>query len=324
MNIDMKRFVFSVVCFFSIGLFVAFSQAPSRKNSTEDYIDLYRDLAVKEMKRVGIPASITMAQGILESGNGNSQLARRSNNHFGIKCHSDWKGKKVYHHDDSQNECFRKYKTVYESYIDHSKFLVDKQRYASLFDLKITDYKGWAKGLKKAGYATDPKYAHRLIKIIEDYHLHDLDSKKAGKRSAKTPVIKGTKSSGKKNDDFVINPYNTHQVELNNRVKYVKVQEDDTFEGISEEFGMRPWEIYHYNDLPQTADISKYRNLYIAGKKGKAHARHEFHKVKKGETLHYISQKYGIKLKKLCRFNGLEANDKVKEGERLNLRRKKK
>lgn len=311
--------------FFSIGLFMAFAQAPSAKISTEDYIERYQDLAVKEMKRVGIPASITIAQGILESGSGNSQLARRSNNHFGIKCHGDWNGKKVYHDDDSRNECFRKYKTVYESYIDHSQFLVDKQRYSALFELKTTDYKGWAKGLKKAGYATDPKYAHRLIKIIEDYNLHELDSDKGRKRSAKTPVVKGSSvSKGSRTDDFVINPYQTHEVERNNGVKYVAVQEGDTFEGITEEFGMRPWEIYHYNDLSQNAAIDEQRYLYISAKKGKAHAKHEFHVVKEGESLHYISQKYGIKLSKLCRFNNLKESGTVKEGERLNLRRKKK
>jgi len=303
---------------FTISFFTLSAQS-SRKYTTSDYIDLYKDLAVKEMKRTGIPASITMAQGILESGNGNSTLARKSNNHFGIKCHNDWNGKKVYHDDDRRNECFRKYKTVYESYIDHSDFLTGKQRYASLFDLKTTDYKGWAKGLKKAGYATDPKYAHRLIKIIEENKLYLLDEDKAWKRSDSND----NKSPGG-NDRFVISPYNTHVPDYNNGVKYIRVEDGDTFDAIVNEFGMRQWEIYHYNDLPTDADISKYRYLYIQPKKGKANRKHEYHVIKEGEDLHYISQKYGVKLKKLLRFNGLQEDSKIKAGDRLNLRKKNK
>lgn len=293
------------------------SAESNRKYTTSDYVDLYKDLAVKEMKRVGIPASITMAQGILESGNGNSTLARKSNNHFGIKCHSDWKGKKVYHDDDKRNECFRKYKSVYESYIDHSDFLTGKQRYASLFDLKITDYKGWAKGLKKAGYATDPKYAQRLIRIIEENKLYLLDEDKKWSR-------KSNKSSAGGSDNFVITPFNTHVPDYNNGIKYIRVEKDDSFDAISKEFGLRPWELYHYNDLAKDADLSKYRYLYIQRKKGRANKQHEFHTVKEGETLHYISQKYGVKLKKLLRFNRLNEGAKIKAGDRLNLRKKKK
>lgn len=285
-----------------------------RKTTTPEYIEQYKDLAIKEMKRVGIPASITMAQGILESGSGNSTLARKSNNHFGIKCHSDWKGKRVYHDDDAKGECFRKYKTVYESYIDHSEFLVDKKRYASLFNLKTTDYKGWAKGLKKAGYATDPKYAHRLIDIIEKHKLYLLDENKAWK---KPPSKQG-------DDNFVITTYNTHVIDYNNGVKYIRVEEGDTFESVSEEFGLRPWELYKYNDLSKGDNIQAYRYIYIQGKKGKAHRSHEYHVVKEGETLHYISHKYGIKLSKLLRFNKLNEGAKVKAGDKLNLRRKKK
>jgi len=308
----MKQFI--TVIFLMLIVFSSNIHAQAyRKNTTTEYIDTYKDLAVKEMKRVGIPASITMAQGILESGNGNSTLARKSNNHFGIKCHSDWRGKRVYHDDDAKGECFRKYKTVYESYIDHSEFLVGKKRYASLFDLKVTDYKGWAKGLKKAGYATDPKYAHRLIKIIEDNKLHLLDENKYWKK----PVGE----SG--DDDFVITPYNTHIVKYNNGIKYIRVEDGDSFETVSEEFGLRPWELYHYNDLPNTADMQEYRYIYIQGKKGKAHKKHEFHIVKEGETLQYVSQKYGVRMSKLMKFNKLSADAKLEVGDTLHLRRKK-
>ncbi len=155
-------------------LFFWTSLLAAQDMSRAEYIYKYKDLAVAEMNQYGIPTSITLAQGILESGNGNSELARKSRNHFGIKCHSSWEGKKVYHDDDEEQECFRKYPTVAASYRDHSVFL-QKARYASLFELAITDYKGWAKGLKKAGYATNPKYPELLIKIIEDNQLQQYD-----------------------------------------------------------------------------------------------------------------------------------------------------
>ena len=140
----------------------------------EEYIDKYKDEAIYQMKKYKIPASITLAQGILESGDGNSELAKKSNNHFGIKCHSYWQGERVYHDDDKKDECFRKYNKVRDSYDDHSEFLL-RPRYAALFEYALTDYKSWAKGLKKAGYATNPNYAKHLIKIIEENELHKLD-----------------------------------------------------------------------------------------------------------------------------------------------------
>ena len=142
------------------------------------YIRKYAAIAVKEMHENKIPASITLAQGILESGNGTSELALKSNNHFGIKCHSGWKGERVYHDDDEKGECFRKYQYVETSYDDHSAFLTKRKRYAFLFNYRAKDYKKWAKGLKKAGYATDKKYPNKLIKIIEDYKLYEFDKVK--------------------------------------------------------------------------------------------------------------------------------------------------
>ena len=147
----------------------------SLNKHTLQYIKKYAPLAVLEMHKYDIPASITLAQGILESGNGRSQLASKSNNHFGIKCHVGWKGQKVYHDDDEKGECFRKYKFVETSYKDHSEFLSGRRRYANLFKLRKSDYKGWAKGLKKAGYATDKKYPKKIIKIIETYNLYEFD-----------------------------------------------------------------------------------------------------------------------------------------------------
>ncbi|WP_282037986.1 glucosaminidase domain-containing protein [Saccharicrinis aurantiacus] len=305
---------FSILLF--VGTLLCNLSAAQERYSTPDYIKKYSDLAVKEMKRTGIPASITMAQGILESGNGNSTLARKSNNHFGIKCHSDWKGKKVYHDDDAKGECFRKYAKVYDSYIDHSEFLTGKQRYASLFTLKTTDYKGWAHGLKKAGYATDPKYAHRLIKIIEDYNLHKLDDKKY--------KAKATSSGGSNTDNFTVDAFNNHTIERNNGVRYIRVKDGDSFIDICNEFGLKEWEIYSYNDLSKGESIQDHKYLYLSPKKRKAHQSHSTHKLKNGETLEYISQKYGIKLKSIYKLNRLEDGAQPKDGTVINLRKKKK
>lgn len=162
-----KTFLFLMLSpFFVIG--------QNKSNSTQDYINTYTKIAIEQEKQYGIPACITLAQGILESGSGRSRLATEANNHFGIKCHNDWKGKKIYKDDDKKNECFRVYDNAEQSYIDHSLFLVGKKRYAELFKLKITDYKGWAKGLKQAGYATNPKYPQLLIDIIELYDLANI------------------------------------------------------------------------------------------------------------------------------------------------------
>ncbi|WP_400081246.1 glucosaminidase domain-containing protein [Winogradskyella sp. R77965] len=166
----------------------------SPRNAVEIYIDLYSDIAKNNMRTHKIPASITLAQGILESGSGKGRLAQKANNHFGIKCHG-WKGAKIYHDDDRSQECFRKYRKAKTSYEDHSEFLTGRRRYASLFKLKPDDYKGWAKGLRAAGYATDRKYPQKLISLIERYQLYEYDKEVLGK-SRNTSVI-DTKSVNK-------------------------------------------------------------------------------------------------------------------------------
>ncbi len=170
------------ICILSCFLFISIFAFGQNKNQYLEYIAKYRDIAIKEMKQHGIPASITLAQGLLESGAGQSKLAKRANNHFGIKCHNDWKGRKFRHDDDKRKECFRKYGNAKDSFKDHSLFL-KKSRYAFLFNLQTTDYRGWANGLRKAGYATDPNYPAKLIKIIEDYELHKYDKNIKKKKS---------------------------------------------------------------------------------------------------------------------------------------------
>ena len=190
---------------------------------TLQYIKKYAPLAVLEMHKYDIPASVTLAQGILESGNGRSQLASKSNNHFGIKCHTGWKGAKVFHDDDEKGECFRKYKYVQSSYKDHSEFLSGRRRYASLFKLRKSDYKGWAKGLKKAGYATDKKYPKKLIKIIEEYKLYEFD------KFREKDLKKLKKETNKKHTKTAINSKKSTQ-------EFYKVKKGDTLYSIARKF----------------------------------------------------------------------------------------
>ena len=225
------------------------------------------------MDRSGIPASITLAQGMLESGYGNSTLARKSNNHFGIKCHG-WRGAKVYHDDDKRNECFRKYKNVYQSFKDHSDFIVSAPRYNFLFEYKKTDYKSWAKGLKKAGYATDPKYAHRLIDLIETYQLNEFDRGNIPSNitPGKNKKPKEVRVPGE-NWEFGLE----REVYQNNGVRYIIAKENDTYKKIAKEMEMMPWEVYKYNDLPQDAPITKGQRIYVQPKKRRAERGEEYH-----------------------------------------------
>ncbi len=241
----------------------------TKTNATyTDYIEKYHKIAVEEMKEYGIPASITLAQGLLESGAGNSQLAKMSNNHFGIKCH-DWKGDRVYFDDDEKGECFRKYDDPEESYKDHATFLKEKPRYAALFDLQTTDYKNWAKGLKQYGYATDPNYANRLIDLIETYGLSEYDQKGEKKNKDKKKNPNGENGSidnvpfqkpEVKKIDYklkstmgVISMVPMHNVEKRGKKSIVIAQKDDSYESIAEEFGLKKWEIRKYNKVKKGA-----------------------------------------------------------------------
>ena len=216
---------------------------------TLQYIKKYASLAVLEMYKYKIPASITLAQGILESGNGRSELASKSNNHFGIKCHTGWKGGRVYHDDDEKGECFRKYKYVETSYKDHSEFLSGRRRYASLFKLRKSDYKGWAKGLKKAGYATDKKYPKKLIKIIEDYKLYEFD--KFREKDLKK-IKKETK----------INQAKTITNSKKSKQKNYKVKKGDTLYSIAKKFKTTVENLKNANNL-STNNISIGQQLTI-------------------------------------------------------------
>ena len=287
-------------------------QAQRRNSRYNSYIKEYAPLAVEQMKKHKIPASITLAQGLLESGAGTSSLARKSNNHFGIKCHSTWRGKKVYYDDDAPKECFRAYRKVEDSYEDHSKFLTEGARYRFLFDLKITDYKGWAKGLKKAGYATDRSYANRLITIIEDYELYKYDSQGMSKREAR----KLAKLLKKK--PWLANP---HQVYIANGLAYVVVREGDTFKLLGGEFDISWKNLVDYNDLHKEYVLEPGDIIYLKKKNKKAQKPYEIHVVRDGESMHSISQTYGIRLKYLYKMNKKKMEEYVPEvGDTLRLR----
>ena len=276
-------------------------QAQTRNKQYEDYIKKYRELAVEEMKKYHIPASITLAQGLLESGAGQSSLARKSNNHFGIKCGGDWTGKTVSHDDDARGECFRAYKHPKDSYEDHSKFLAGRPRYASLFKLKITDYKGWARGLKKAGYATNPRYADQLIGIIELYELHKYDEKNYLKWIKKNP--------------------NPHQTYIANDLLYIVVRAGDSWKSISKEFDISQKKLRKYNDLYKGYALQVGDILYLEKKNKKADKEHIVHVLRAGESMYSISQKYGIRLKNLYKMNKMDADDPAPEvGTILRLR----
>jgi LysM repeat protein len=284
--------------------------AQSGRNMTRaEYIDTYKDLAMKEMERTGIPASITLAQGILESGDGNSRLARKANNHFGIKCH-DWDGKTIHHNDDEKNECFRKYKSVDESYHDHSEFLATRDRYKTLFELKQDDYESWAKGLKKAGYATSPTYAEALIKLIEENELFKYDQQVIAQAG-------GTKGKA----DYDKTEYaGSRKVYYNNRVKYILARKGDDFPSLSEELDLFNWQLPKYNDLPDKKVFAEGDRVYLQPKRNKAEAGKKVHIVQEGETLQSISQQYAVKEDKLASRNLLDPEDNLHAGQELLLR----
>lgn len=306
-----------------------------------EYIATWKDEAILQMVEHRIPASITLAQAILESGDGQSRLAREANNHFGIKCHNDWKGERIYHDDDAKGECFRKYKTAHESYEDHSLFL-KKKRYEPLFKLQPDDYKGWAKGLKECGYATNPKYPQLLITIIENFDLHQYDKigmdyirkgkvpTASGKPAANTKVDKkeeqkkNTKNTKRQRDEkeerMNITVSNNRQIALSdNRIKYVIAKAGDTQESIARDLDMNPWQIRKYNDLTAGQAIKEGQIIYLQPKRN--NAKSKTHTVQSGDTWWSISQQHGVKLKRLYKLNDKDENSVLKPGQVIKLQK---
>lgn len=275
----------------------------------EEYIANFKDDAIKEMLLHKVPACITLAQGMLESGYGNSPLAREANNHFGIKCHKEWGGDTYIMDDDEDDECFRKYNDVYDSYSDHSLFLLSRSRYASLFELPITDYKAWCYGLKAAGYATDPKYPERLLEIIEKYKLYELNK------------IEGTPKQNFPAHEEIKENMKIREVYRFNHIRFVISKPGDSFYKIASEFNLELTQLLDFNDFSKTDKLQVGQKIYIERKRRKALER--YHVVQKNETVRSISQLHGIRLSSLCKKNHLKPDDMLKVGDILFLRTKK-
>lgn len=309
------------------------------------YIEKYSRTAVSEMYRSGVPASITLAQGMLESSNGQSELAVKGNNHFGIKCH-EWKGPRMFYDDDRRGECFRKYSIAEESFRDHSDFLRYRDRYKFLFDLETTDYKGWAYGLKRAGYATDPAYPRKLIKLIEDYDLERFDrmpesyalsgddagSKK--KKSRKKRARDATAASIPQSPSVLeqVQPLSqregrafdfslSRQLYSQNGVPFVYSSEGETYSSIAKGNGLFKKEILKFNDIDKDKTLLPGTVVYLQRKKNHAADHIEMHVAEEGDSLWEISQRYGVKLKSIMKMNGFSVGTVLHEGDVVKLRK---
>lgn len=314
-NILSALFIVGNLFFFTVQ---AQSQPAEPRMSKSDYIEEFKDEAIREMHATGIPASITLAQGMLESDYGNSPLAKYASNHFGIKCHKGWEGPTFIQDDDEANECFRKYYSAFDSYRDHSEFLMTRDRYAFLFELKHTDYKGWAHGLKQAGYATNPKYGPLLIKIIEENELHKYDHVKKLPENETVAEMKTPKSVTR--IEPVAQVPNVSAIDVSdNNIKFVVAKKGDTPESLAERYEMGRWQILKYNDLSKGARLIEGEVVYLQPKRN--NAKEEFHTVQQGETVRDISQKYGVKMKTILKLNGLTESDFPTAGQKLKIRK---
>lgn len=285
--------------------------AQQRSKVYEEYIKTYKDLAIFHAKKDKVPASIKLAQGLLETGGGRSRLATQANNHFGIKCHG-WGGDFILADDDAKGECFRKYATVEDSFEDHSAFLLRYSRYAFLFKLELTDYKGWARGLQDAGYATSKSYANSLIKLIDDYQLYRYDDKN---------YVPETPKKEKKPDE---KPKEIREYEIyktSSGLLYVEAKADDSFSAIASSLKFKVKDLVKYNEVPNmNYPLNKGDVVYLGKKKKKAELPYYTHIVVSGESMHSISQQYGIQLKQLYKMNKKDGDYVPEDGDILKLR----
>ena len=330
----------AVLLVFVISLFFKFSQAQPT-DAILAYISRYKDLAVAEMQRTGIPAAITLAQGIHETEAGTSDLVKRSNNHFGIKCKDNWAGESVSHDDDARGECFRKYAAPEESYRDHSDFLKTRSNYASLFNLDPMDYEAWANGLKKAGYATNPKYAQILIKLIRDYHLQDYTLIAMGKMKDEVDLVKNNQSP-KENETRNVMAVNENEKNLEennpimaavkvaenypsgefkiNETRVLFVKRGTSYLTIAQQYEIPLAKLFEFNDINQQEITASDQLVFIQRKRKTGD--HEFHIVQPGENINTIAQAEAIRLESLLEYNNLGANMQPAVGETLYLRSK--
>ena len=261
----------------------------SKADVFEDYINRFAPMAMQQQAEFGIPASITLAQGILESGAGRSTLATQGNNHFGIKCHKDWEGEWMLRDDDKPNECFRVYDSPEESYRDHSLFL-KRSRYEPLFLLEVTDYQGWAKGLKKCGYATSPTYADKLISIIERYSLYTFDTPQGNNLDETVDFIR-------------TNLATNHPIRKSRGLYYVVAFPGDSYAAIAKEFGLKEKNLKEYNDARNSKNIKEWEEVYLQPKNDTAPEGVNTVTIGVDETMRSVSQNYGVKLSTLKKLN---------------------
>jgi len=327
-----------------IGLLSGFACfAQYNEQDIRDYIEQYADVAIQKMQEYKIPASITIAQGIFESACGKSRLAVEGNNHFGIKCHTEWTGDTILIDDDELQECFRKYASVSESYTDHSLFLTTRKRYSNLFELDIMDYQAWARTLKQDGYATNPQYADRLISLIERFNIARLDTmwQTSGKyvqttdsttakpvAENKKPAAKPTttEKSGKKvftalGSEYPSDqsPFTYRKVFKNNNTYFVIAEKGDTYEKISQDIMVMCENLRKFNDAGPNDEPVENEIVYV---EAKAHGNPvRVHTVQAGETLRYISQRYGVQLRYILKYNMLDENSIIHPGDQILLRR---
>ena len=296
----------AIIFLFSISSMASWAQM--RWNQTYQlYINQYKDLAIREMLQYRIPASITLAQAVFESGAGRSRLARLGNNHFGIKCH-DWTGRTIAEDDDALGECFRAYDHPLQSFEDHSKFLVNSSRYRRLFSLSMQDYRGWAHGLKACGYATNPRYAHKLIELIELYKLYVYDSA----RSYDHAMVE---YSG--NQTVINQAKPLHPIAIFNKNYYIRARRGDTFKLIGEEIGVSYKKIAKYNERDKDDALTEGEIIFLKKKRKKAPKafKNRPHVVKNGESLYIIAQIYGMRLASLYKLNGFTPDHTIHVGD---------
>jgi LysM repeat protein len=313
--------------FLILGAVILSISAISQKISTKDYISQYKEIAIQEMVRSGVPAAITLAQGVLETESGNSVLVKKSNNHFGIKCKAEWTGRKVYHDDDESGECFRQYDSSEHSYRDHSDFLRTRAHYAFLFSLDPTDYKGWAHGLKKAGYATNPRYPQILIKTIEDYQLNDY-TLEGMKNIPDYKVFVLQQSAPKSKVERIVDNTITKVEELiypkniklktYNGLKAVQVDSGTSLLALAIKFQIDLEDLLDYNDLLEDGILDKTSWIYLQRKRFEA--LQPTYKVKLNDNLYDICQSLGIQLSYLMAYNGVNEGDYLKPGTVLSLK----
>lgn len=330
----MQKIILVFVLVFSFGL------AKAQQITPEQYIETYKQLAISEMNRSGVPASITLAQGLLETESGNSMLVKKSNNHFGIKCKSNWTGESVSHDDDARGECFRKYGSAEESYIDHSNFLKNSARYAGLFSLDKTDYKGWAYGLKAAGYATNPQYPQILIRNIEKYNLNKYDLGDANTQATETILVKNTTTvASNKQEEKILQEAKanmpTQPVEKIEEVKIVSEAKDAgvKYNGIKAVYAEKGTsllalatnnnipllKLLEYNDLKKDGLLDEAQYIYLEQKLQEGNE--DFYISPKRQTLQSISQITGVQLKSLTLFNNLSEDIYIPIGKKIFLKK---